>query len=395
MRVSALVLIALIGSTSAVASAQSGREGTKKVQKGKKKPKKKKKEKAPEGPNMDSNDPVAREVSDPGQYAPRGATGELKAQQDAEEAAKRPKPRPKEFVAPPHDPLVVFGDFVLGFGEAPRPGPAFSKTTDGTVFSAVLGATFDIVPELSVGALIPWSTASMVRGGPFGNEQEMVFGSPKIFGEYRVKLSPRANVPIQLGVGIPLTPGNPDPNADYGTAEHVAWRKAAVSYHADAVRGWKDGELFAPKRVPVTLSGGLDYHNGALRAYGYDKLIFGIDTGTTLVEPSTPYPSGGRLVVNKVAFRNVLFGGATYDIFQGPDLWAGLDAWLVYDAVKAIDYESGSGAVEPSPFQFVIEPRVGMRFGKLRPNIGFIYPLGGRLGEAGSTAFRAKIDYAF
>jgi hypothetical protein len=383
----ALALVAMFASSAAVAAENDGKDQAKKGAKGKGKGKKKKKGKKgePEGPNMDSTgtDPALKEQSDKGQFAPTGVTGELKAQEEASRPVKVEAP----FVAPPHDKFVVFGDFVLGFGRSPRPGPASEgETTDATAFSLVAGARYDFFPAFTAGVLIPWSTANMKLPSRTDSEQEMAFGSPQILMEYRFELSRVTRLPIFLGVGIPIAQGDPDPNS----AEEVAARQNTVNLHADASRGWRDGELYGVKRLPITIGLGLTYHNRGLRAHAYDKLIIGIDTGTTL--RLHPYEAG-KLVINDTSVRNVTLAGFTYDLMDKPELWAGADVWVVYNAVEPLDFESE--AVDPSPLQLVAEPRLGIRLGKLRPNLGFIFPVGGRLHEAGISAVRAHIDYVF
>jgi hypothetical protein len=93
-----------------------------------------------------------------------------------------------------------------------------------------------------------------------------------------------------------------------------------------------------------------------------------------------------------VSIRNVTLAGLRYDLIEKPGLWLGLDAWLVYNAIEPIKFDST--ATPPSPLQLVVEPQVGMRFGKLRPSVGFIFPIGGRLADAGIAGVNLHIDFA-
>ena len=58
-----------------------------------------------------------------------------------------------------------------------------------------------------------------------------------------------------------------------------------------------------------------------------------------------------------------------FDHFYGA-----LAAWLTYVPSPSIDYSSAATA--PSPFQFVVEPRLLAQFGKIVPSVGFVLPVG-------------------
>lgn len=381
----ALALVAaMFASSAAIAAEGSGKEGAKKAAKGKRGKKGKKGKKSePEGPNMDSNDPVYRETSEKGRFAPQGVTGELKAKEEAVKVEARVE---TPYVPPPRDRFVVFADMALGFGRAPKPGPDVQgETTDATTFSFVAGARYDFLPEFSAGVRIPWSTASMDRPD-LRTEQDMAFGSPQILAEYRVELSRVTTLPIILGVGLPLAQGNWDPNSDL-----IDRRKGEVNLHADASRGYQDGELFAPYRLPVVVGAGIDLRGPSLNAHGYTKFVLGVDTGTELRPDNDDLE--GTLVVESMALRNVTLAGFTYRLIEEIDFWAGLDAWFAYNFIEPLEYESD--AVDQPRLQFVPEVRTGASFGKLRPSLGFLFPIGGRLQEADARAVRLRVDYAF
>ncbi|HEY8944259.1 MAG TPA: hypothetical protein VIM73_08350 [Polyangiaceae bacterium] len=334
---------------------------------------------------LDGNDPVNTEGSEDGRYAPKGVTGQLKAEEQAR-AAKARKP-PKAYVPPPRDPFVLLGDVVVGLGRAPKPGPATdAKTTDATLVSVVVGADYDIFPRFTAGVRIPWSTASMELPSGLTSEQEMAFGSPLVFGEYRVSLSRVTTLPIVFGVGVPLAQGLADPNA----LDDVSRRQGTVNRLADAARGWKESELYGVERFPIVLGIGLRYRAPRFEFHAYDRLVAGMDTGTRL----TPNASEqGLLVVKNASVRNVTLVGVTYDLIEDPQIWAGLDAWLAYTAAEPIEFESP--ATDPTRLQFVAEPRAGARFGPFQPSIGLIFPIGGRLAESGISGVRLHVDYAF
>lgn len=354
---------------------------------GKGKNAKKKKE---AGPNMDAvgADPVSKEHSDGGPYTPKGKTGALaekvEAKAEVEEVIK----------AKPRDKFVVFGDFLLGFGRAPKPGPASAdrdKTQKATAFGLVLGGAYDLSKTFTLGLRVPWSTATIERGTRAGSDAAMTFGSPELFGELRHPLTELWTLPVLFGIGIPLAQGNPDPSGTDITAS----AKNAASSLIDAAGGWKDGELYQPKRLPLIVGVGVRHEGQSLEFHASTKLVAGINLGTDIRDPkvygSDPTGQLGEVKAKAISLRDVTLVGIRYDLSK--KFWVGADAWLVYNAIEPVQYESSANP--PTHFQFVGEPRVGAAFGKLRPSLGFIYPLGGRLAETEIFGLRAHIDYAF
>jgi hypothetical protein len=343
-----------------------------------------------DGPNMDTigADPVSKEQSDGGPYTPKGKTGALaekvEAKQEVEEVIK----------AKPRDKAVVFADALLGIGAAPKPGPAssgFNRTQDAKSFGLVIGGAIDLSPKFSLGLRVPWSTASIERGSSPGSDSSMTFGSPEIFGELRHPLAELWTLPILFGLGVPLAQGDPDPS---GT-DITAAAKAQTGLLVDASGGWKDGELYAPKRLPVILGIGVQHERKALEFHAYTKLIAGINLGTDIRDPKVygTDPTGqlGEVTVKAVSLRDVTLVGIKYDLSRS--FWVGADAWVVYNPLEPVQYESS--ATPPTKFQFVGEPRLGAVFGKVRPSVGFVYPIGGRLADSGIFGIRAHLDYAF
>ncbi len=71
---------------------------------------------------------------------------------------------------------------------------------------------------------------------------------------------------------------------------------------------------------------------------------------------------------------------------------AALTAWIAYVASPSLDYSSA--AVSPTPFQFVLEPRILAQFGKVIPSAGVVLPLGGQLG-GNIYGLRLHVDVLF
>lgn len=375
----ALALISTLVSPDAFAAGKGGKNA-------------KKKNKEP-AVTMDTGgaDPVAKEHSDAGPYAPKGATGALAEKVETEKDKKEEEEIVK---AKPRDKHVVFGDFVFGFGQAPKPGPAGgeqNKTQQAKAVGVVLGAAFDLSPKFTVGLRIPWSTAMVDRITKNGSDSSMAFGTPVLTGELRHPLSELWSLPILFGLGVPLAQGDPDPSSTTPINDSA---RARVGLIMDAATGWKDGELYAPKRLPVVLGVGVQHAKHNLEFHAYTKVVVGINLGTEIRKPDEWGDARvGTLKANGVSLRDVTLAGIQYEFLHKPVLWAGADLWVVYNALEPVKFDSP--ATPPSPFQFVGEPRLGAAFGKVRPSLGFIFPLGGRLADAGIAGLRAHVDVAF
>jgi hypothetical protein len=245
--------------------------------------------------------------------------------------------------------------------------------------------------SFTLGLRVPWSTASVDRVTRAGADSSMAFGSPEILAEYRHSISELWTLPILFGVGVPLAQGDPDPSQSTPVNDAA---KARVGLLIDAATGWRDGELYAPKRLPLVLGVGVQHQRNAFEFHAYTKLVAGINLGTEIRNPLEFGPAQqGSLKLHSVSLRDVTLAGIRYDFLNKPVLWVGADLWVVYNAIEPIKFESS--ATPPSPFQLVGEPRLGAAFGKVRPSLGFIYPFGGRLADAGIMGFRAHVDFAF
>ncbi|MGC4090322.1 MAG: hypothetical protein QM756_21075 [Polyangiaceae bacterium] len=91
---------------------------------------------------------------------------------------------------------------------------------------------------------------------------------------------------------------------------------------------------------------------------------------------------------NRVAIRNVTDVGFSYSFSE--KFWAGLDLWTAFNILEPQTYDSP--ATPPPFYQFVAEPKLGLRLGKVRPSLGFIAPLGGRLADSGIYGAHLRLD---
>jgi hypothetical protein len=339
------------------------------------------------------SDPVESEKSDKGPFAPK-TESEDEPKEKGEPKAKNKRGEDKGRT---RDKIDLFGQIVIGFGKAPRNSPdyrpgCFDNTADacgkGTALGFQIGGRYDITPAFSGGLRVPITTAT-VRQANGRNLSTTAFGSPELMGEYRLSLSKLTTVPIEFGVGIPVAQGNPDTTAQGDTAGQA---KDTVNRLADATLGWKDGELFQPKRLPIIVGGGVRHERQDWEVHAGAKFALMPALSTDVSAPQLGLPPGtGSYKVNSFALREVTTLGGTYNILDSPLFWAGLDFALIWNPIQTFDFEATNPA-PPSSIQAVLEPRVGVRFRSFEPAIGYIAPLGGRLGNAGIGGIRPHLD---
>jgi len=337
---------------------------------------------APHGPvaTMDQDDPAQKEQSEK-------KIAEAKPETDEEIAAREAKADAEQVKkSRARDKLGLFANLLVGFGKAPIPGPGADETTGKTTSGTlIVGGYYDLSPDFTLGARLPWTVGSQRQ---FDGDQATVtaLGSLQLMGEYRVALSPFTRLPIFFGVGLPTAQG--------GYNEQAGLRQTYLNMMADAASGYRDPELFGPKRLPLIVGVGLDYQRKALSVRAATKLVLGFKLGGQL--GMTQDPSGaGTYELKSVAFRNVTSAGIAYQFLDKPKLFGALDSWLAYSAINAWEFHSTAGATPPTRLQIAFEPRVGARFGKISPSIGYIFPIGGRLADAPSTGLELHCDFAF
>ena len=338
------------------------------------------------GSSMDTgSDPVMTEKSEKGPYAPRGKTGELKAEAAAQGEGEEP-----DFAARRHG-KGVFAELLWGSGgHVPVPSPGYQLQPSFTSYTVMVGGHIDVNQKITIGIRAPWTTATLEEGstgtfaGSATGESSSAFGSPELRGEYRVRLSPRATVPIQLGIGIPIAQGDPDLT---GT-DQPAQRKWFANWTADAASGWRDGELFSPKRLPITPSVGFRYHRARLGTHAQLKVLIMPNVGGSLTDPNQQ--PGGTFEIPSVALRAVLFGGATYRVIDKLDL--GLDTWLVNKFSDGVQFENDSSD-PPNRLLWAFEPRLVGHFGPVAPRVGYLVFVNEQIGSV--HALRVGADLAF
>jgi hypothetical protein len=328
-------------------------------------------------------DPVESEKSDKGPFTPK------------KEGDETP-PEPKNTHAPDkgrtRDKIQAFGQIVIGFGAAPQNSPTYAPGPKGTAIGFQLGGRYDISPAFSAGLRIPL-TMAMVKQSNGTTLKSTVFGSPELMGEYRVSLSRLTTVPIGFGLGVPVAQG--DLGAYYST--HTApFTNAYANQLADSTTGWRDSELFVPKHLPIIVGAGIRYEPHDWELHGDVKFVALPALSTKVGQPDSVDPvNPGTYKVNAFALREVTTLGGSYNFLDKPLIYAGLDLAIIWTPIEPFVFNAAGANAKPTSVQAVLEPRVGARFGHVSPSIGYIAPLGGRLGDAGDGGIRLRVDAFF
>ena len=252
-----------------------------------------------------------------------------------------------------------------------------------------LGGRYDISKAFSAGLRAPLTTAT-VKQSTGKNLSSTTFGAPELFGEYRLALSPLTSVPIGFGVGVPIAQGQPDQTS----LDTAARAKDEVNRFADATTGWRDSELFMPKRLPIVVGAGIRHERRDWELHGELKLVLLPALTTDVNRPQDP-DGFGTYKLNSFAMREVTSLGGSYNFLAKPLLYGGLDFALVWTPVQTFKFTPVSTVNEPSSVQAVLEPKIGARFGVVSPSVSYMAPLGGRLGTTGVGGVRLHVDAYF
>lgn len=334
--------------------------------------------------NLNSADPVEKETSERKVQATKAEQAQQQASVEKKEETRLDAVAVEEARA--RDRVGMFGNVLIGFGKGTEAGPGEVATGRTTSATFMVGGHYDLSPQLTLSLRVPWTVGS-ARQNDGLNQTVQALGAPELRGEYRVPLNPFTRIPLFVGVGIPIASG------DYDTVDdRSSFRRTQMNEVADAASGYRDGELFGPKRLPLVFGGGIEYERQALSLHAATKFVAGIKVGGTL---NIPGDGSGSYELKSVTFRNVTSGGVAYRFWERPNLFAALDTWVVYNAINAVEFDSNTGASGPTRIQFVFEPRLGARFGKISPSVGYIFPIGGRLADNSTSGLELHCDVAF
>jgi len=301
---------------------------------------------------------------DEGPFAPKGRTGKLR------DAA--PEPTPHEAAPFPEKPNAAGVDFVFGFGKtASLLGPA-----DVSVVSLLIGATYEFKSGWGVRLRVPVGTGKITESNPgtnAGGYNSSALGNVEVAVKRNVMSGPRVWLPVELAIAFPTASGDPFfPGDNPGSG-----RRYQVNAAQLAARGLEEDALFAAHRLGVVPGAALQYQRHAMIVGGFAKIPVMIRVGGEDPAPVAPGVPA-TTTVNSVAVEGVLGGHFRYAVLQGKvDL--GARAWIAYVASEFFETQL-PGATTPSKLQLVLEPSVRGAFGRIRTGLGFIWPVGGRLG---------------
>ena len=348
--------------------------------------KKPKPDKQADGPSASATwtDPTVDEKSDKGPYTPHKEEGD-EPPPDETKASKKQDPGRKR------DKIAAFGQLIIGFGKLPSENPSYDDAPSGsaTALGVQLGGRYDVTKEFTGGLRLAITTAS-VKQTNGKSQSSSAFAAPELFGEYRLSLNRLTTIPIGFGVGIPVAQGEPDQTS----LDRAGIAKDEVQRFADATSGWRDSELFQPKRLPIVVSGGIRHERKDWELHGELKFVVSPALSTKVNRPADPSMTG-TYKVNGFALREITTLGGSYNFLDSPLLYGGLDFSLVWTPLQTFEFNSTQNVTEPSSVQAILEPKVGARFGLVSPNVSYIAPLGGRLGTTGIGGLRLNVNAYF
>lgn len=320
-----------------------------------------------------------------GKFAPQGKTGALK---DDEDEADEKKPVE---LGPPGE---LWLDTVIGFGKI-RDVVHDSAPTELTSFSFIPGLSYRIGEAWTVSLRMPFSRASIIgpENGTADDYNASVTGNLELTVRPSFRLTRRLRLPVSISLYAPTAAGDPfTPRQDnVGRAESLINQAAAAS------RGWEENALFASKRFGVAPAVGLTYDRDALHATVGTRLEIMVRAGGEepyKIDAAQPQPELRDPITSWVT------GGSVVYDFLGGKVSPGLRTWLAVNTTPvAVGTRDYSGA------QLVIEPEVQGRLPlnaagsfAVRATLGYLLPVGGRLGgadDASVSGLRIKASLLF
>jgi hypothetical protein len=312
-----------------------------------------------------------------GPFAPKGKTGKLKEVTPSADAKAEEGPAP----SPVEKPGMVGMDIVYGFGSHTE-GP--DDTFDMTVASFVLGFAYQVTPAVGLRLRLPFATGKITEPGQAGYNSA-TFGNVEIAGNYTVDMGPRTKLPIELAFTPPTSNGDRNGGPD---AEGVAKvRHYRVNTAAQVARGMEDDALFAPHRFGIIPGARLRFHSASIDTGAFLKVPILIRAGGE--DPRPTVAGHPDLKINSAVIETVV-GGQFFYAVAANKIDLGLRAWVAFMSNEFID-ATLPGGTPPDKLQFVLEPQARGSFGPMRVGLGFIWPIGGRLG-GDTSADGLRID---
>jgi hypothetical protein len=333
---------------------------------------------APPGPPAPPPAPTTPEKEEDGPFAPQGNAGKLREEGKSDDEGKPEKP-----VAPPPPVPEKRGsagaDIVFGFGKTgTTTGP---DAVEMSVVSFLLGGSYQVTPDIGVRLRIPFATGKITHVGnePSGFEQlgegynSTAFGNIELAGNYTLHLAPTTKLPLELALAVPTASGDRFPPPE----DQARGRHYRINAAAQAGRGFEEDALFAPHRFGIVPKGSIVHRSGAIDTGAFVKVPILIKAGGG--DPPTRIGQAGfalnSTVIEAVIGADFHYGFVDNKIDVGARAWTTILSNDFYDIL----YPGGT-VTPPSKVQFVFEPQVRVHVASVQATIGFIWPLGGRLG---------------
>jgi hypothetical protein len=320
--------------------------------------------------------PAVPTVEEDGPYAPKGKTGKLREEMVEEtpsDSAKKPPPPPKKRG-------VVGLDAVIGFGKTIR-APDVPDRLSTTSFSVVIGGGYEVTKNVVLGLRVPLLATASFRPQQEASFSGTAFGNLELAARYNNELGEHTGIPVELALAIPT-----------GSGDYFAWtavnrqKNYRAQTAAQASRGLEDDALFSPHRFGFVPGTGLNYDGSSLHVSAFLKIPILVRTGG---QDSVPPPA---YTLHGVVVETVLGGGGFVDVVSNT-LDLGLRAWWTQLWVEPISPDIGEG---PSKTQIAIEPATHLKLGQVRGSLGFIWPIGGRVGgDYAMKGVRIGAGYVF
>lgn len=252
--------------------------------------------------------------------------------------------------------------------------PFYSKSlpeAGGHALTVVAGGSWRVTRDFGVGVSVP-VVATTVRQPAGAHVEEAAWGNPMLWAEGHVALwdrgSLRSSGRWRAGVGAPL--------AESGSRAMLSENRALAI--ADALRGWRDRELYAPGVVPAAVTAGVELEGPRFRAEATLKLVSLMRISDAGLASDDPRPFG----------LSSVFGlGGTALVTRA--FGVGTRVYMVADPIPQAE------SPRARTLQWVLAPLLSFRVG---PHVALdtelVAPIGGALGgDTFALGFHAKVAW--
>lgn len=243
-------------------------------------------------------------------------------------------------------------------GRTKVPYPAnHHPEADGVIVAQRLRGHYRILPDLDVGVLLPVASGFVFLPARLEHADAWLLGNPQLFGFQRFHLTRRLEVQTGVGIGLPLGSGSGTPAGELHTNRILAL--------ASGILGWKNPELFSPRRLTFTPSVDLRWREDALGAGVELRLPFMLQTEGEDDDQSS---------LNRVGSAAVL--SAQWSVSPWRWLFLTHRGWLTHNTV----WNAEATQAHPERAQVVIQTELGFVFGRaFYMTINYLQPVGGPL----------------